>query len=196
MRFTRKLDKLPLPCKARRVSSSTHSHTVRQQALFALGSILPHSSTRRRQFGMPFGSLELTDVVGLTCPCTPAGLERRLDETCRRPDQAGRAEKLGRKAGRLTAGRTARRKRPHAGIAMPDLEDRLIRPCSTRPSPACAKDAWLMRICWMRERYLRPVSRHLRRTVALCQSLKTAATRLTALLRAGERRRRLALACP
>ncbi len=68
LRFTRKLDKLPLPCK------SAPGFVVNRiltpyvnEALFALESGIPAAVIDRaaKDFGMPMGPIELTDVVGL-----------------------------------------------------------------------------------------------------------------------------------
>ena len=68
LQFTRKLDKLPLPCK------SAPGFVVNRiltpyvnEALFALESGIPAAVIDRagKDFGMPMGPIELTDVVGL-----------------------------------------------------------------------------------------------------------------------------------
>src|ERR1700677_4911062 len=68
LKFTRKLDKLPLPCK------SAPGFVVNRiltpyinEALFALESGIPAAVIDRagKAFGMPMGPIELTDVVGL-----------------------------------------------------------------------------------------------------------------------------------
>jgi 3-hydroxyacyl-CoA dehydrogenase/enoyl-CoA hydratase/3-hydroxybutyryl-CoA epimerase len=68
LRFTRKLDKLPLPCR------SAPGFVVNRiltpyvnEALFALENGIPAELIDRAavDFGMPMGPLELTDVVGL-----------------------------------------------------------------------------------------------------------------------------------
>ena len=68
LKFTRKLDKLPLPCK------SAPGFVVNRiltpyvnEALFALEAGIPPEIIDRAavRFGMPMGPIELTDVVGL-----------------------------------------------------------------------------------------------------------------------------------
>ena len=68
LRFTRKLDKLPLPCK------SAPGFVVNRiltpyinEALFALEQGIPAAVIDRAgtRFGMPMGPIELADVVGL-----------------------------------------------------------------------------------------------------------------------------------
>ena len=68
LKFTRKLDKLPLPCK------SAPGFVVNRiltpyvnEALFALEAGIPPEVIDRAavRFGMPMGPIELTDVVGL-----------------------------------------------------------------------------------------------------------------------------------
>jgi 3-hydroxyacyl-CoA dehydrogenase/enoyl-CoA hydratase/3-hydroxybutyryl-CoA epimerase len=68
LKFTRKLDKLPLPCK------SAPGFVVNRiltpyvnEALFALEGGIPAAVIDRvgKAFGMPMGPIELTDVVGL-----------------------------------------------------------------------------------------------------------------------------------
>ena len=68
LKFTRKLDKLPLPCK------SAPGFVVNRiltpyvnEALFALEGGIPAAVIDRvgQAFGMPMGPIELTDVVGL-----------------------------------------------------------------------------------------------------------------------------------
>jgi 3-hydroxyacyl-CoA dehydrogenase/enoyl-CoA hydratase/3-hydroxybutyryl-CoA epimerase len=68
LRFTRKLDKLPLPCK------SAPGFVVNRiltpyvnEAIFAMEGGIPAPVIDRicKGFGMPMGPIELTDVVGL-----------------------------------------------------------------------------------------------------------------------------------
>ncbi len=68
LKFTRKLDKLPLPCK------SAPGFVVNRiltpyvnEALFALEAGIPAEviDLAAVRFGMPMGPIELTDVVGL-----------------------------------------------------------------------------------------------------------------------------------
>ncbi len=82
LKFTRKLDKLPLPCK------SAPGFVVNRiltpyvnEALFALeAGIAPEVIDRAAvRFGMPMGPIELTDVVGLGCfAASRPRAERRL----------------------------------------------------------------------------------------------------------------------
>jgi 3-hydroxyacyl-CoA dehydrogenase / enoyl-CoA hydratase / 3-hydroxybutyryl-CoA epimerase len=136
MRFTRKLDKLPLPCL------SSPGFVVNRiltpyvnEALFALEAGVPAALIDQAavQFGMPLGPLELTDVVGLD---VSLHVGRVLSAACGRdvPQtliKLVEQKKLGRKSGegfyRWQDGKA--QKDPTRGIAMPpDLEDRLILP--------------------------------------------------------------------
>ena len=134
--FTRKLDKLPLPCK------SAPGFVVNRilmpyinEALFALaegipGAVIDKAGTR---FGMPVGPIELADVVGLDVALhvgavlakafggsVPDILVKRVEE-----------KKLGRKNGEgfyvWRDGKAVRE--PSQDLKVPaDLEDRLILP--------------------------------------------------------------------
>ncbi len=136
MRFTRKLDKLPLPCK------SSPGFVVNRiltpyvnEALFALEAGIPAALIDRAavEFGMPLGPLELTDVVGLDVSLhvgrvLSAAFGRDVPQTLIKLVEQ---KKLGRKSGegfyRWQDGKA--QKDPTRGIAMPpDLEDRLILP--------------------------------------------------------------------
>jgi 3-hydroxyacyl-CoA dehydrogenase / enoyl-CoA hydratase / 3-hydroxybutyryl-CoA epimerase len=136
VRFTRKLDKLPLPCK------SAPGFVVNRiltpyinEALFALENGVQAELIDRAavEFGMPMGPIELTDVVGLDISLN---VGRVLSEAFHREippiliklvDQ----KKLGRKSGegfyRWQDGKA--QKLDVREAAMPeDLQDRLILP--------------------------------------------------------------------
>jgi 3-hydroxyacyl-CoA dehydrogenase/enoyl-CoA hydratase/3-hydroxybutyryl-CoA epimerase len=136
LQFTRKLDKLPLPCK------SAPGFVVNRiltpyvnEALFALESGVPAAVIDRagKAFGMPMGPIELTDVVGLDVSLhvgrvLAGALQRRVpDILVKRVEQ----KKLGRKSGEgFYVWRDGKPVKPEsAQFAMPaDLEDRLILP--------------------------------------------------------------------
>jgi 3-hydroxyacyl-CoA dehydrogenase / enoyl-CoA hydratase / 3-hydroxybutyryl-CoA epimerase len=136
LQFTRKLDKLPLPCK------SSPGFVVNRiltpyvnEALFALEGGIPAAVIDRvgEAFGMPVGPIELTDMVGLDVSLNvgrvlAGALERRVpDVLVERVEQ----KKLGRKSG---AGFYVWRdgkpvKAESSRFAVPeDLEDRLVLP--------------------------------------------------------------------
>jgi 3-hydroxyacyl-CoA dehydrogenase/enoyl-CoA hydratase/3-hydroxybutyryl-CoA epimerase len=133
-RFTRKLDKLPLPCK------SAPGFVVNRiltpyvnEALFALqaGIPAPVIDAVAVEFGMPMGPIELTDVVGLDVSLNVgkvlgSALHRQVPELLR---NLVAEKKLGRKSGqgfyRWVDGKA--QKDQVKGFAIPeDLEDRLI----------------------------------------------------------------------
>jgi 3-hydroxyacyl-CoA dehydrogenase/enoyl-CoA hydratase/3-hydroxybutyryl-CoA epimerase len=136
LQFTRKLDKLPLPCK------SAPGFVVNRiltpyvnEALFALESGIPAAVIDRagKAFGMPMGPIELTDVVGLDVSLhvgrvLAGALQRRVpDILVKRVEQ----KKLGRKSGEgFYVWRDGKPVKPDsAQFAMPaDLEDRLVLP--------------------------------------------------------------------
>jgi 3-hydroxyacyl-CoA dehydrogenase/enoyl-CoA hydratase/3-hydroxybutyryl-CoA epimerase len=136
LQFTRKLDKLPLPCK------SAPGFVVNRiltpyvnEALFALESGIPAAVIDRagKAFGMPMGPIELTDVVGLDVSLhvgrvLAGALQRRVPEILiKRVEQ----KKLGRKSGEgFYVWRDGKSVKPEsAQFAMPaDLTDRLILP--------------------------------------------------------------------
>ena len=136
LQFTRKLDKLPLPCK------SAPGFVVNRiltpyvnEALFALESGIPAAVIDRagKAFGMPMGPIELTDVVGLDVSLhvgrvLAGALQRRVpDILVKRVEQ----KKLGRKSGEgFYVWRDGKPVKPDsAQFAIPaDLEDRLILP--------------------------------------------------------------------
>ena len=136
LKFTRKLDKLPLPCK------SAPGFVVNRiltpyvnEALFALEGGIPAAVIDRvgKEFGMPMGPIELTDVVGLD---VSLHVGRVLAEALQRrvPDilvKLVEQKKLGRKSGEgfylWRDGKPVRVESPQFAIPA-DLEDRLILP--------------------------------------------------------------------
>jgi 3-hydroxyacyl-CoA dehydrogenase/enoyl-CoA hydratase/3-hydroxybutyryl-CoA epimerase len=136
LQFTRKLDKLPLPCK------SAPGFVVNRiltpyvnEALFALEDGIPAAVIDRvgKDFGMPMGPIELTDVVGLD---VSLHVGRVLAEAFNRrvPDilvKLVEQKKLGRKSGEgfyvWRDGKPVRPESPQFS-APSDLEDRLILP--------------------------------------------------------------------
>jgi 3-hydroxyacyl-CoA dehydrogenase/enoyl-CoA hydratase/3-hydroxybutyryl-CoA epimerase len=133
-RFTRKLDKLPLPCK------SAPGFVVNRiltpyvnEALFALqaGIPAPVIDAVAVKFGMPMGPIELTDVVGLDVSLNVgkvlgSALHRQVPELLL---NLVAEKKLGRKSGqgfyRWVDGKA--QKDQVKDFAIPeDLEDRLI----------------------------------------------------------------------
>jgi 3-hydroxyacyl-CoA dehydrogenase / enoyl-CoA hydratase / 3-hydroxybutyryl-CoA epimerase len=136
LRFTRTLDKLPLPCK------SAPGFVVNRiltpyvnEAFFALEEGIAREMIDRAavRFGMPMGPVELTDVVGLD---VSLNVGRVLAEAFKRPLPAVltrlvEQKKLGRKSGegfyRWQDGKA--QKNPVDDAAIPaDLQDRLILP--------------------------------------------------------------------
>ncbi|HEX3395364.1 MAG TPA: 3-hydroxyacyl-CoA dehydrogenase NAD-binding domain-containing protein [Steroidobacteraceae bacterium] len=136
LKFTRKLDKLPLPCK------SAPGFVVNRiltpyvnEALFALESGIPREVIDHAavEFGMPMGPIELTDVVGLD---VSLNVGRVLSKAFQReiPQiliKLVEQKKLGRKSGegfyRWQNGKAQKNESENA--AMPaDLQDRLILP--------------------------------------------------------------------
>ncbi|MDP9007602.1 MAG: 3-hydroxyacyl-CoA dehydrogenase NAD-binding domain-containing protein [Pseudomonadota bacterium] len=136
LKFTRKLDKLPLPCK------SAPGFVVNRiltpyvnEAFFALEAGIPAVVIDRaaEQFGMPLGPIELSDVVGLD---VSLHVGRVLGEALHRevPQilvKLVEQKKLGRKSGegfyRWQDGK-AQKEAPQSTAVPPDLEDRLILP--------------------------------------------------------------------
>ncbi len=138
MAFTRRLDKLPLPCR------SSPGFVVNRilmpyinEALFALADGIPAEVIDRAgtRFGMPMGPIELADVVGLDV-CLQVG--RVLGEAFQRsaPGQLQtlvEQGQLGRKTGQgfytWNDGKPVRSPPTAAIPAIPaDLEDRLMLP--------------------------------------------------------------------
>ncbi len=136
LKFTRKLDKLPLPCK------SAPGFVVNRiltpyvnEALFALEAGIPPEVIDRAavRFGMPMGPIELTDVVGLD---VSLHVGRVLSDAFQREIPQilitlVEQKKLGRKSGegfyRWADGKA--QKHDVGNITAPaDLEDRLILP--------------------------------------------------------------------
>ena len=136
LKFTRKLDKLPLPCR------SAPGFVVNRiltpyvnEALFALEAGIPAEVIDRTavRFGMPMGPIELTDVVGLDVSLhvgrvLSEALQREIPQILiTRVEQ----KKLGRKSGegfyRWQDGK-AQKKAIGDSTAPADLEDRLILP--------------------------------------------------------------------
>jgi 3-hydroxyacyl-CoA dehydrogenase/enoyl-CoA hydratase/3-hydroxybutyryl-CoA epimerase len=136
LKFTRKLDKLPLPCK------SAPGFVVNRiltpyvnEAFFALEAGIPAAVIDRAavQFGMPLGPIELSDVVGLD---VSLHVGRVLGEALHRdvPQiliKLVQQKKLGRKSGegfyRWQDGKAQKDAAEHAD-APADLQDRLILP--------------------------------------------------------------------
>jgi 3-hydroxyacyl-CoA dehydrogenase/enoyl-CoA hydratase/3-hydroxybutyryl-CoA epimerase len=136
LKFTRKLDKLPLPCK------SAPGFVVNRiltpyvnEAFFALQEGMSAAMIDRAavQFGMPMGPIELSDVVGLD---VSLHVGRVLSEAFHREVppiliKLVEQKKLGRKSGegfyRWKDGKAQKDDAEHAAIP-PDLEDRLILP--------------------------------------------------------------------
>jgi 3-hydroxyacyl-CoA dehydrogenase/enoyl-CoA hydratase/3-hydroxybutyryl-CoA epimerase len=136
MAFTRKLDKLPLPCR------SAPGFLVNRlllpymnEAIFAYEDGVPITAIDRAglDFGMPMGPIQLADVVGLDVCLhvgrvlaqafnreVPKSLTERVD-----------AKKLGRKSGEgFYVWRDGKPVRPESGEvkAPEDLQDRLMLP--------------------------------------------------------------------
>jgi 3-hydroxyacyl-CoA dehydrogenase / enoyl-CoA hydratase / 3-hydroxybutyryl-CoA epimerase len=136
LKFTRKLDKLPLPCK------SAPGFVVNRiltpyvnEALFALEAGVPAEVIDRAavRFGMPMGPIELTDVVGLDVSLNvgrvlSAAFHREIPQVLIKLVEQ---KKLGRKSGegfyRWRDGK-AQKNEATDDAAPPDLEDRLILP--------------------------------------------------------------------
>ena len=134
LKFARKLDKLPLPCKSAPgfVINRILTPYV-NEALFALESGIEAEIIDRAavDFGMPMGPIELTDVVGLDISLNvgrvlSAAFHRDIPPILLKlVDQ----KKLGRKSGegfyRWVDGKAQKRDMPQAAVPA-DLQDRLI----------------------------------------------------------------------
>lgn len=134
--FTRKIDKLPLPCK------SAPGFLVNRvlvpylyEAMFAVQEGIPLEVVDEAalRYGMPMGPVELADVVGLdVCKhvgdIVSAALNKQKPDTSR-IEALIAAKKLGRKSGEgfyvWRDGKAVKSAGPHAEPP-PDLEDRLI----------------------------------------------------------------------
>jgi 3-hydroxyacyl-CoA dehydrogenase/enoyl-CoA hydratase/3-hydroxybutyryl-CoA epimerase len=136
LKFARKLDKLPLPCK------SAPGFVVNRiltpyvnEALFALEGGIPAAviDGAAKAFGMPMGPIELTDVVGLDVSLHVGrvladALQRRVpDVLSKRAEQ----KKFGRKSGEgfyvWRDGKPIKPESPQFAVPA-DLEDRLMLP--------------------------------------------------------------------
>jgi 3-hydroxyacyl-CoA dehydrogenase/enoyl-CoA hydratase/3-hydroxybutyryl-CoA epimerase len=136
LKFTRKLDRLPLPCKSAAgfVVNRILTPYV-NEALFALeagipAAVIDHAAV---QFGMPLGPIELTDVVGLD---VSLHVGRVLSEAFHREVpkiliRLVEEKKFGRKSGegfyRWRDGKAQKQDTQQVAVP-PDLEDRLILP--------------------------------------------------------------------
>ena len=136
LKFARKLDKLPLPCK------SAPGFVVNRiltpyinEALFALEGGVPAAVIDRvgKAFGMPMGPIELTDVVGLDVSLhvgrvLAEAFHRRVPEIL---VTLVARKKLGRKSGEgfyvWRDGKPVKTESPQF-VVPADLEDRLILP--------------------------------------------------------------------
>jgi 3-hydroxyacyl-CoA dehydrogenase/enoyl-CoA hydratase/3-hydroxybutyryl-CoA epimerase len=134
--FTRRIDKLPLPCK------SAPGFLVNRvlvpylyEAMFAVQEGIPLEVVDEAalRYGMPMGPVELADVVGLdVCKhvgdIVSAALGKQKPDTSR-IEALIAAKKLGRKSGEgfyvWRDGKAVKSAGPHAEPP-PDLEDRLI----------------------------------------------------------------------
>lgn len=134
--FTRRIDKLPLPCK------SAPGFLVNRvlvpylyEAMFAVQEGIPLEVVDEAalRYGMPMGPVELADVVGLdVCKhvgdIVSAALGKQKPDTSR-IEALIAAKKLGRKSGEgfyvWRDGKAVKAAGPHAEPP-PDLEDRLI----------------------------------------------------------------------
>jgi 3-hydroxyacyl-CoA dehydrogenase/enoyl-CoA hydratase/3-hydroxybutyryl-CoA epimerase len=136
LKFARKLDKLPLPCKSAPGFLVNRILTPYiNEALFALEGGIPAAVIDRvgKTFGMPMGPIELTDVVGLD---VSLHVGRVLADAFQRrvPDilvKLVERKKLGRKSGEgfyvWQSSKPVKTESPQFVIPA-DLEDRLILP--------------------------------------------------------------------
>ena len=136
LKFTRRLDKLPLPCK------SAPGFVVNRiltpyvnEALFALEAGIPPEVIDRaaERFGMPMGPIELTDVVGLDVSLQvgrvlSSAFQREIPQILIKLVEQ---KKLGRKSGegfyRWQDGKAQKHSTEDSAVPA-DLEDRLILP--------------------------------------------------------------------
>ncbi len=136
LKFARKLDKLPLPCK------SAPGFVVNRiltpyvnEALFALEGGIPAAVIDRvgKAFGMPMGPIELTDVVGLDVSLhvgrvLAEAFKRRVPEILVKLVEQ---KKFGRKSGEgfyvWRDGKPVKNESDQFAVP-PDLEDRLLLP--------------------------------------------------------------------
>ncbi len=146
--FTRKLDKLPLPCRSapgfvvnRVLMPYLHEAMFAAQDGIALATI----DEVAVRFGMPMGPIELADVVGLDVAShvgeiIAAELGRPAPDLTRLK-QLVAAKKLGRKSGEgFYVWRDGKAVKPTASAPAPqDLEDRLIL-AMVNESVACLRD--------------------------------------------------------
>jgi 3-hydroxyacyl-CoA dehydrogenase / enoyl-CoA hydratase / 3-hydroxybutyryl-CoA epimerase len=147
LQFTRRLDKLPLPCKSAPGFLVNRILTPYiNEALFALESGIPASVIDRvgKQFGMPMGPIELADVVGLD---VSLNVGRVLAEAFQRPVpdilvKKVEQKKLGRKSGEgFYTWKDGKAEKPAEDkFEVPaDLEDRLILPMLNEAA-ACLRE--------------------------------------------------------
>jgi 3-hydroxyacyl-CoA dehydrogenase/enoyl-CoA hydratase/3-hydroxybutyryl-CoA epimerase len=144
--FTRKLDKLPLPCRSAPgfvVNRVLMPYLNEAMFIAEEGVALAHIDVAAEAFGMPMGPVELADTVGLDV-CLHVG--RILAESFHRraPNQLARlveAKQLGRKSGRgFYEWRDGKPLKPPAAGAPPaDLADRLILPL-VNEAVACLRE--------------------------------------------------------
>ena len=146
--FTRRIDKLPLPCHSapgfvvnRVLMPYLNEAMLAAQDGIALATI-DEAAVR---FGMPVGPIELADVVGLD---VASHVGEIIAEELGRPapdltrlKQLVAAKKLGRKSGEgFYVWRDGKAVKPPAGgAAPPDLEDRLLLPMLNE-SAACLRE--------------------------------------------------------
>lgn len=136
LQFTRRLDKLPLPCKSAPgfVVNRILSPYV-NEAFFALEAGIPAAviDCAAVQFGMPLGPIELTDVVGLdvslqVARVLGAALQREVPRIL---ISLVEQKKFGRKSGEgfyLWRDGKAQKPKTASFNQPPDLQDRLILP--------------------------------------------------------------------
>jgi 3-hydroxyacyl-CoA dehydrogenase/enoyl-CoA hydratase/3-hydroxybutyryl-CoA epimerase len=145
--FTRKLDKLPLPCHSAPgfvVNRVLMPYLNEAMFLAEEGVALRHIDAAAVDFGMPMGPIELADTVGLDV-CLHVGRILAQAFNRRAPTQLEQlvaAKHLGRKSGRgFYEWRDGKPLKPPAGTSAPpsDLTDRLILPMLNE-SVACLRE--------------------------------------------------------